>query len=186
VGENFQDHPLSALVYELAAGETSLDILQDPKEIQKAMAEYGATKSGPLASSGSGNCFASYATLSTREEVAAIQQSVLSPSRRSEATKGLLAEALVSPDDASIHITYIAAPLDMGAFPSQEGMAKSPVIMQGKQGISFTIAAQRPVSVGSCHIISNNPQDNPAIDPAYLSHLADLEVMAGVSNLLRR
>jgi choline dehydrogenase-like flavoprotein len=142
------------------------------------MAEYGATKSGSLASSGSGNCFASYAALSTPKEVAAIQQSVLSPSRHSEATRGLLADALASPDDASIHIVYIAAPLDMGAFPSQEGMAKSPAIMQDNQGISLTIAAQRPVSVGSCHIISNNPQDDPAIDPAYLSHLADIEVMA--------
>lgn len=65
MGENFQDHPLTAVVYELTAGERSLDMLQDPKEIEKAMAEYGATKSGPLASSGSGNFFASYAALST-------------------------------------------------------------------------------------------------------------------------
>jgi hypothetical protein len=103
-------------VYELAEGETSLDILQDPQEIQKAMAEYGATKSGPLASSGSGNCFSSYAALSTHEEVAAIRQSLLSPSRRSEATKELLAEALASPGDASIHIMNIAAFLGYGSF----------------------------------------------------------------------
>jgi choline dehydrogenase-like flavoprotein len=57
-------------------------------------------------------------------------------------------------------------------------MLKPPVRMQGKQGISFSIAAQRPLSVGSCHILTNSPEDDPAIDPAYLSHLADLEVSA--------
>jgi choline dehydrogenase-like flavoprotein len=57
-------------------------------------------------------------------------------------------------------------------------MLKPPVSMQGKQGISFSIAAQRPLSVGSCHVLSNNPEHDPGIDPAYLSHPANLEVLA--------
>jgi len=57
-------------------------------------------------------------------------------------------------------------------------MLKPPESMEGKQGISFTIGAQRPLSVGSCHIISDNPEDDPAIDPAYISHPADAEVLA--------
>lgn len=181
VGENFQDHPLTGLVYELAPGETSLDMLQDEQEVAKAMAEYGATKSGVLASSGSGNCFASYAAVSSLEEIAAIKQNIFSPespTKHSEAAKGLLAGALASPDDASIHIVYIAATINVDAFPSQPGMLKPPESMKGKQGISFSIAAQRPLSVGSCHILSSNPEDDPAIDPAYLSHPADLEILA--------
>jgi choline dehydrogenase-like flavoprotein len=65
VGENFQDHPLTGVVYELAPGELSMDMLQDEQEVQKAMAEYGATRTDVLASSGSGNCFVSYAALSS-------------------------------------------------------------------------------------------------------------------------
>jgi choline dehydrogenase-like flavoprotein len=181
IGENFQDHPLTGTAYELAPGGISLDMLQDELEIQNAMAEYGATKSGILASSGSGNCFASYAALSSQEEIAAIKQSIFSHDttpRHSDAAKGLLANALASPDDASIHIVYVAATINLAAFPSQSGMLKLPESMKGKRGISFTIAAQRPVSVGSCHILNSNPEDDPAIDPAYLSHPADLEVLA--------
>jgi choline dehydrogenase-like flavoprotein len=100
------------------------------------------------------------------------------PTQHSEIAKGLLADALASPDDASVHIAYIAATINLDAFPSQSGMLKPPASMKGKQGISFSIAAQRPLSVGSCHILTNNPEDDPGIDPAYLSHPADLEVLA--------
>jgi choline dehydrogenase-like flavoprotein len=35
----------------------------------------------------------------------------------------------------------------------------------------------RPFSAGSCHITSSNPRDDPAIDPAYLSHPADIDLL---------
>ena len=189
VGANLQDHPLTVVVYELVPGETSLDKFQDPQEIGKAMAEYGTSKSGPLGSSGSANCFASYAALSTPEEIAAIQHTIRSPDSLSPHTVGakrLLADALGSQDDASIHFFFLPASLNMDAFPSQAEMVKTPAVMQGKQGISFSVAAQRPISVGTCHIISNNPGDDPAIDPAYLSHPADLDVLSKGLQLLEK
>lgn len=156
-------------------------MLQDVQEVQKAMAEYSTTKSGLLASSGPGNCFASYAALAFQEEITTIKQSIISPdtpTRHSETAKGLLADALASPGHARIHIVYIAATINIDAFPSQSGMLKPPESMKDKQGINFTIAAQRPLSVGSCYILGSNPEDDPAIDPAYLSHPADAEVLA--------
>ena len=166
-----------------------MNILQDEQKVSEAMAEYGATKSGILASSGPGNCFASYAALSFQEEIEAIKQSVFSPdspTRYPGAAKGLLADALASPDNASIHIAFIAATINLEAFPSQSGMLKPPASMKSKAGISFTISAQRPLSVGSCHILSNHPEDDSAIDPAYISHPANLEVPSNGVELAER
>jgi hypothetical protein len=166
VRENFQDHPFIGAVYELAPGETSLNVLQDVQEVQKAMAEYSTTKSGLLASSGSGNSFTSYTALTSQKEITAIKQSIISPdtpTRHSEIAKGPLADALASPDDASIHIVYIAETINIDAFWSQSGMLKPPESRKDKQGISFTIAAERPLSVGSCYILSSNPEDDPRL-----------------------
>jgi hypothetical protein len=136
-------------------------MLQDVQEVQKAMAEYSTTKSGLLASSGPGNCFASYAALASQEEITTIKQSIISPdtpTRHSETARGLLADALASPDDASIHIVYIAATINIDAFPSQSSMLKLPESMKGKPGISFTIAAERPLSVGSATYSAATPK----------------------------
>ncbi|PMD55253.1 uncharacterized protein K444DRAFT_634093 [Hyaloscypha bicolor E] len=141
-------------------------MLQDVQEVQKAMAEYSTTKSGLLASNGSGNCFTSYAALAFQEEITTIKQSIISPdtpTRHLETAKGLLADALASPDHASLHIVYVAATVNIDAFPSQSSMLKPPESMKGKPGISFTIAAERPLSVGSCYILSSNPEDDPRL-----------------------
>ena len=37
---------------------------------------------------------------------------------------------------------------------------------------------QYPASRGSVHVTTSNPMDDPAIDPAYLTHPADVEVLA--------
>jgi hypothetical protein len=141
-------------------------MLQDVQEVQKVMAEYSTTKSCILASSGSDNCFASYASLASQEEITAIKQSVISPdtpTRHSGTAKGLLTDALASPGHARIHIVYIAATINIDAFPSQSSILKPPESMKDKQGISFTIAAQRPLSISSCYILSSNPEDDPRL-----------------------
>lgn len=48
VGENFQDHPVSALGFELNEGEKTLDSLRDPNEIEVAMKDYMTNRNGPL------------------------------------------------------------------------------------------------------------------------------------------
>jgi hypothetical protein len=115
-------------------------MLQDKQEVRKVMAEYWATKPGVLASSGSGNWFASCAALSSQDEITAIKHLIFSPesqAKLSETAKGLLADALASPDDASIHIVFIAATINLNAFPSQSDMLKPPESMKGKKRYQF-------------------------------------------------
>lgn len=55
---------------------------------------------------------------------------------------------------------------------------KPPVSMIGKQGFIISGAVARPLSVGTVHITSSDPKKDPAIDPAYMTHPADVEILA--------
>jgi choline dehydrogenase-like flavoprotein len=181
VGENLQDHPAIGIQYELADDESSVDALQVPAELEKAMAEYMTSKTGPLSSGGSGQCFASYSDLSTPEEIAAIQNSILSPdslTTHTEKAKKLLAEGLGDPNDASLQLIMIGASMNIAELHSQPLLLKPPPEMDGKMGITLIIAVYRPLSVGSIHISSPDPEIDPVIDPKYGTHPADIALLS--------
>lgn len=48
VGENLQDHAISAPCFEIADGQISADIMRDPNIVQAVLQQYMATKTGPL------------------------------------------------------------------------------------------------------------------------------------------
>ncbi|KAI1741169.1 glucose-methanol-choline oxidoreductase-like protein [Xylaria scruposa] len=54
VGENFQDHPMGGLSFEVNDGVETIDDLlrQDPRALKKAMEQYATSRSGPLATGG--------------------------------------------------------------------------------------------------------------------------------------
>lgn len=190
VGENLQDHPATALGYELVEGEYSLDKLQDPKEIEKAMGEYMTTRTGPMSSGGSTHCFCSYAALSTPEEIDAIQKGVLSPppgiKSLSEEKRNLLAQGLGDKEDAAIQLIFLPVSVNVNVLDDQTEFFKPPANMVGKQGFTVAAAVCRPLSVGSIHISSSNPEDDPTIDPGYHTHPADAEMMAKALSLIEK
>lgn len=181
VGENLQDHPATGFGYELAQGEKSLDMLQDPATVQAAMEEYMTTKSGPLSSGGAAMGFASYADLASKEEVEALTTSIATSQQPvsgldKQAAK-LLANALADPKDGSLQLVLIPASLNLGRTDDQTVLLAPPEHMLGKHGMLLAVCLARPFSAGSCHITSSNPFDDPAIDPAYLSHPADIDLL---------
>ena len=112
VGENFQDHPATGCGYELVEGEKSLDMLQDEAVAGAFFGEYMANQTGPISSGGSAHCFASFVDLSTPEEVAALQKTILEfeeEGGHSEEAKKILASDLGKTTDSSIHIVPVMA-----------------------------------------------------------------------------
>lgn len=182
VGENLQDHPASGFGLELVDGLQSLDALKDPTIAQKYMVEYMTDRTGPLSSGGSTTGFASYADLAEPSEVKALQKLMLEgedpPSGgHTVEAKEMIAEELANPDDATFQYLIVPVAVNFSANSQTEFLAGDPS-MQGKHGVFFTILLSRPLSVGSVHITSSNPLDPPAIDPAFLCHEADAELMA--------
>lgn len=180
VGENFQDHPASGLGYELVDGEKSLDMLQNESELQAAMTSYMSDKSGPLSSGGAAVGFVSYADLSTPSEIRALQELILSDkyTGHDEATKELIADSLADHNYGSLQIVLLPATMNLSLPYSQIGLFQPPPEQLGKQGIVLAACLARPLSMGTIHITSSDPQIDPRIDPGYLTHPADIEVFA--------
>ena len=153
-------------------------MLQSPEDLQAAMATYMTSKSGPLSSGGAAMGFVSYADLATPSEVTDLQKLILSTEYggHDETTKKLLAEGIADHGYGSIQLVLLPATLDLTSVDSQVGLLQPPKEQLGKHGLVLAACIARPLSVGSIHVKSSDPNIDPAIDPAYLSHPADIEV----------
>ncbi len=125
--------------------------------------------------------FASYADLATREEVEALTKSIAATqeavtSLDKQAIK-VIADGLADPNDGSLQLILIPASLNLARTDNQTVMLAPPENQMGKHGILLVVCLARPLSAGSCHITTADPKDDPAIDPAYLSHPADIDVL---------
>ncbi|KAG0646445.1 Dehydrogenase mpl7 [Hyphodiscus hymeniophilus] len=180
VGEGFNDHSTTGFGYEVVEGEKTLDMLQNDADIQAAMTAYMTDKSGPFSSGGAAMGFVSYADLATPSEVAALQKSILSDNDTGHdaATKKLVAQSIADHTYGSLQFILIPATINMDRFDSQVAMFQPPAHQLGKQGFMLVTCIGRPLSRGSIHITSSDPQADPAIDPGYLTHPADIEVLS--------
>ena len=154
-------------------------MLQNEADLQAAMTSYMTDKSGPLSSGGAAMGFVSYANLATPSEITELQELILSNKYggQDEATKKLIADSLADRGYGSIQFVLLPASLNLTRADSQTAMLQPPPEQLGKQGFVLAACIARPVSVGSIHITSSDPQTDPAIDPGYLTHPADIEVL---------
>lgn len=188
VGENFQDHVTTGMAYEFVEGKKTMDILRDQNSLQGAINEYITTKGGPLSQGGALIGFASYASLATDSQLKQLQGSILTPHSHSHSQKvrEVLAESYADPTSGNIPFVIIPVFLTINELAIQRQIFTPPEEMLGKNGITIGVAVEHPLSVGSVHIKNNDPTEDPAIDPAYLAHLADVEVCARGLELLDR
>lgn len=176
IGENFQDHPVTVLGYQLIPGEKSLDELKDPAALQVAIAEYTTSKSGPLANSSAAMSFISYASISSPSEIEALQKLIMEDSTPGydKAARELIAKSIADLSYASIQYVLIPASATLG---SSSPRPPPPENMKGKHGVVLAICVARPLSIGSVHITTSDANASPAIDPNYACHPADVEIL---------
>jgi choline dehydrogenase-like flavoprotein len=171
VGENLQDHPMIFISHEVSDPEDTLDSLRLPGKIEAAMKLYTEQQDGVLA-----NGFSNLAFLST---VAGID-----PSNKA----GFL--ALVDKHTADsklssaekIRISYFKSmaisETDASCYVGPAPFARKAEHGSDMFGISMVFSLLHPFSRGSTHIQSTDPSKTPLIDPKYLSHPLDLEILA--------
>ncbi|KAK3376179.1 hypothetical protein B0T24DRAFT_216216 [Lasiosphaeria ovina] len=195
VGENLQNHVMSTLSFELADDASAdpeydtIDALarQDPAALAAAMADY-ARQTGPLART---NCnatghlpFPGISTPVGRRDLAQL----LDDTKRNPG----VADDKTAPAFAQAHETYVRKVLQSPALASgyyfgfagwaqYDAVGKWLTIPAGGAEKYFTIAVllAHPLSRGSVHIGSASASDpRLAIDPKYLTHKLDVEVLA--------
>lgn len=186
IGENLHDHAIVYTGFKAVDDVATLDSLirQEPEALQQAMQEYGATQSGPLSSCG----VYSYAYLPVLEHASHEGQKALNILLdRNRSASGS------SPEDARARAFYDVAKATLldqkepsGAYvsalaqitiPLDANVEKPPAALPGKF-ITIGSMLSQPLSRGSVHIRSKDPSAQPIIDPNYLSHPIDVEIMA--------
>lgn len=192
VGENLQDHLASAISYRAVDSLETLDALlrQEPEPLGQAMRDYATNKSGPLASAGM-ETTAYLPVLShvsqTGPDFERLQKLLRenAPSKcdnhRATALYELASQTLLDPHAPSglYHTlrSQALSPVDLEWSPT------SPIGPVPGKFLTFVVALAQPLSTGTVHLRSANASDPPLIDPAYLSHPVDQEVLA--SHLLQ-
>ncbi|KAI1860417.1 hypothetical protein JX265_009816 [Neoarthrinium moseri] len=186
VGENLQNHPMCTLSFEAHnhQGFETIDKLarQDPTAISAAMEAY-ANQKGPFSRSGA-NLAAQLPTPPLKPEDQAGEldtflQSKISDSRGEAKSFAKLHESFVrSIITSSTQATgcYIAIPGFAGAT-GDGWMAPAP--SGGENYFTLTVLLAHPLSRGSVHVThSSTDASSLAIDPKYLTHPLDLEILA--------
>lgn len=183
VGENLQDHPVVTLSFEAADDTPTGDVLRDPQIFAAAIEEYNEFKTGFLTASTYCSAYmpvADFLDQGGEAKLAELLDKYLpydaSPAFPAQKQQyELLRAMLQSKDDSSIQ--YVMAPFQInvhaGAKPTQ-------YLIPTTEGnyMTLCVALNHPFSRGSVHITSADPMDKPRIDPRYLSHPLDNEILA--------
>lgn len=177
VGENLQDHLMTCMVYDLADGETSLDVLTNVNALNEAVQQYQTGNGGPLANSVDALCFVPVAYVASAAEMEKLERTDIA--NRAQSTmplqdkRKILVGRLHDSKAAGLQLSFLGASLepsrmdDQAAFLAPAG--------PGQSRVSVGVAICHPFSRGSVHIDSNESSRPPRIDPAYLIDSMDLE-----------
>ncbi|KAI4859652.1 glucose-methanol-choline oxidoreductase-like protein [Hypoxylon rubiginosum] len=187
VGENLQDHPNTSISFEVADGVKTMDALsrQEPEALGAAMQEYDTKRTGPFASGG--NFAGSLLPLPDFEgpegqeklkEVLSATGVDATPGPFSSYHSSFVHRVLGDPTEGIGNLfTYASC---SNVIPEGAG---ADIIHHGAQGtpgnfLTICAALLYPLSRGTVHITSADPAVKPTIDPRYLEHPLDLEVIA--------
>ncbi|KAK8057273.1 aryl-alcohol dehydrogenase [Apiospora saccharicola] len=159
VGERLQDHAISTQCYEVRDDVPSGDTARDPAVLGQLMELYRTTNGdGPL---GQSNIATAYMPMVGGDGA------LVSPSEK----KALLDTHLLGTGEGGGRIP--SAPLLHRAARRADGPVPPPL-----NYATVLTCLNHPASRGSVHIVSPDIRDKPTVDPRYMSHPLDLEVMA--------
>ena len=180
VGENLQDHLMTGISFEVKDGIFTGDGLmrQEPEVLQGAMQMYSTARAGPLCAGGIG----SYAFMPIVDFIAEGGRADL---------KKLLTKFPPDTED-EMHYAFVRSILENASsasgalfmFPAQVNLHNNPEAKDFLQDllpgnyVSLGAALLHPFSRGNVHIASADATQAPKIDPKYLSHPLDVEVLA--------
>lgn len=187
VGENLQDHVLASISFEVTDDQISGDVMRDPKVVDAVVKLYQETQTGPL--SGTPLSFAYTPLVGTsgvipQAEVETLLRRCLdsvayhAPSTSLEKQYAILRKQLLDSRESSIEFMYI--PLQLNGNPSDTPTDMTKLFSKSNDGNYITIVAMlmHPFSRGDIHITSTDPTEQPRVDPGYLSHPIDIEMLA--------
>ncbi|KAL2869604.1 GMC family oxidoreductase [Aspergillus lucknowensis] len=182
VGSNVQDHTVTLVLYEAQPGVMTLDTLyQAPEAMQAVVKEYVETGGGPLSSVGSTQGFFPAKKILSETELAEVVQSIRATKPTSEFHATQLEQIvahLQSDISANMQVVLLAGTVDPNTGVEHQAKLFAPPPPGNAVGITAALCLQYPVSRGHIHIQSSDPSTPPVINPNYISHEADVTLLA--------
>ncbi|KAF2823487.1 alcohol oxidase [Ophiobolus disseminans] len=183
IGENLNDHTATTLVLGVKDEyPTAEALVRNPEIMQQAMEAYIQHQAGPFAAPPTATGFASLTKV--QSEFPDAEQHIQSlvtayakeyPDADPAGRNQLLARQLLDPKEAVCQIVALPTGANM-----TNAYHPSKIFLSEEDGMWCTIAAcsTRSLSRGYVHINSSDPSVHPTIDPAYLKHPLDVDMMA--------
>ncbi|KAL7916856.1 alcohol oxidase [Trichoderma velutinum] len=174
VGENLQDHPMVPLNIEAQDGVMGAESFRQPEVLQWAMNEWVSGRGGPLSSGINGTAF-----LSTQSIAHHIGQSPdfmqgIGVSRDDEHSP-FLRKLLASDSEADLQFSF--APTGFDPYEGGERLSRLFTHTDPGNYLGTVAVLTHPFSRGAVHITSSDPQVAPSINPNYLDHPVDFELL---------
>ncbi|KAF2032262.1 alcohol oxidase [Setomelanomma holmii] len=183
VGENLNDHAASAIIAGVKDDyPTAEALVRNPEVMQQAMEAYINHKAGPSAAPPTTTGFASLSKIQSQfPDAEQHVQSLIAeyakknPNSDLAGRDALLGRQLLNPKEAVCQIVTLPTGGNTGNAPNPEKLFPSE-----EPGIWCILGAcsMRSLSRGYGHINSSDPTVHPTIDPAYLKHSLDVDMMA--------
>jgi choline dehydrogenase-like flavoprotein len=188
VGENLQDHAISAPCFEIADDQFSADIMRDPNIVRAVMQQYMSTKTGPLVGipvsvamlplvDSNGRLSSDDITRLTQQYADDVDLPLWQKKQYEQLYKQIL-----GPKEATGYAMMLPLQLNMSSGRTEMKDLLAPT--NPKNYITIMAVNNHPFSRGICHIRSSHPHDKPILDPRYLSHPLDLEILARYTQYL--
>jgi choline dehydrogenase-like flavoprotein len=186
VGENLQNHIVSGFSFEVQDGLATMDCLsrQEPEAMQKAMADLSEGK-GPLSRASTGMMAQMpLANAGTEEMKRNIRHLLSEPLTNADSGIAAAFQATLdkfvekaSTSDKEASAVYVGFPA-WASFSADGSLDMTQVASVKENYFSIVFWLAQPRSTGAVHATSASAFDLPAVDPRYLSHPVDLEVLA--------
>ncbi|RFU31704.1 hypothetical protein B7463_g4633, partial [Scytalidium lignicola] len=181
VGENLQDHLVTGLVYEAMPGVPTVEDLKKPVVMELLISEYLKNPVGPLVNNLTSSTYMPYCDL--LDDVSTLQETVEAklPASHLSSNTGFAKQMKIHKKRLLSHVDCVAwlFPYPGGASFSKPDYGTGLWDYSDPDNyLAFAVSLTHPLSRGSIHIQSSNVNDHPSIDPRYLSHPADIDVLA--------
>jgi choline dehydrogenase-like flavoprotein len=181
VGENLQDHVMSGMAYEAVSGLPTREDLKQPGVMDMLIGEYLKNPVGPLVNHMTSSIYMSYGDI--LDDKSKLKQNVesLVPNSQTLGNTGLAKqmkihqERLLNPADCAVWLIPFSGGIDLRNVSHGSGIFNH---SDPEHYLSFAAALTHPLSRGSSHIQSSDACVHPIIDPRYMSHPADIHVLA--------
>ncbi|KAJ6086383.1 hypothetical protein N7486_010664 [Penicillium sp. IBT 16267x] len=176
VGENLQDHAVATLGYEVADPSLSLDSLRDPLLLKKALESFQTEGSDPFASGVQASAFLPIIDFVSERGKGELQ-ALLEDLPTGQKFDGIKSQHALLNQALGIFVSTDVLPFQVHSESAHDQQALFNPSADGAY-ITLTAHIARPYSRGHVHIWSPDPLDQPCVDPCYLSHPLDCEILA--------